>query len=213
MQAPTPLVLVLEDDCLVAPNLLHSILSWRWPWHPEFGAGFLYNPGGYASTDCWYEGRPGWYGTVAVLFRTADLPSYVESSLKHFPRPWDVALTRSLHRLGRRIRVHYPALVEHPDDVPSAVGNRQGSTPMRTSNGTYQPGFVRDRGHPEHVLRNGQLNPAQAGAEPPEVVLAELQRMEARYASATAAPSAAPDARATAAETPSGGCDAARCRA
>ena len=44
-----------------------KVRTWAWPEHREFGAGWLYNPGGYCGgKDCWYMGTPAWYGSVAV---------------------------------------------------------------------------------------------------------------------------------------------------
>jgi len=146
------LSIVLEDDAIVNKHLLGNVRSWPALVHPSFGAGWLWNPGGYAGFDCWYTGNPEWYGTVGVVYRTEDLRTLVDwmhahPLLKPSERveyqPLDVEISAAVHRgLGRKIRVHYPALVEHPDDLPSVVGNKQNAW-QRTSRGTFDVGWRR----------------------------------------------------------------------
>jgi hypothetical protein len=145
-------VLVLEDDAIVNEHLLWNVQTWPALRHPDFGAGWLWNPGGYAGFDCWYNGTPEWYGAVGVVYRTKDLRRLVDwmclnPLLKPSERveyhPLDVELSAAVHRgLGKKIRVHYPALIEHLDDLPSIVGNTPNPR-QRTSCGTFDPTWKR----------------------------------------------------------------------
>jgi hypothetical protein len=137
-RAETDLVVVLEDDVIVNRHLAWNVGTWRWTWHPEFAAGWIYNPGGYAGQDTWYKGMPAWFGTCGVVYRTAQLPMIIDRAYSKIQSSMaaDLAVAEACHAFGR-IRVHYPALVEHPDDVPSFVGNAACSD-MRTSRGSYR---------------------------------------------------------------------------
>jgi hypothetical protein len=155
--AAEELVLMLEDDALVNKYTNWNIRTWYWPHNKDFGAGWLYNPGGYAKKDTWYEGPPAWHGTVGVLYRTEDLPKLVERA---WPRirngeAWDLAMSRAVAENGRRIRVHFPALIEHQNDVPSAIQHGNGSgnpaSPMRTTRGTFRVDWRRPERH-EHGI-------------------------------------------------------------
>lgn len=157
-EAATELVLMLEDDALVNRHINWNIRTWYWPHHKEFGAGWLYNPGGYAKKDVWYAGPPAWHGTVGVLYRTEDMPALVERA---WPRiksgeAWDLAMSRAVTEHGRRIRVHFPALVEHQNDVPSAIQHGKGSemlsSPMRTTRGTFRVDWRRPERHEHGVV-------------------------------------------------------------
>ncbi len=134
----TDLVVVLEDDAIVNKHLLHNINTWRWTEDGSFGAGWLFNAGGYAGRDCWYQGPHAWYGTVGVVYHARHLPELVEAAypLIEAGTPWDKAMSLAIHRKRRRIRVHYPSLVEHPDDLPSLMGSPP--NPLRTSRGTFR---------------------------------------------------------------------------
>jgi hypothetical protein len=136
--SPTDLVVVLEDDAIVNRHLLHNVNTWKWTGDNAFGAGWLFNAGGYASRDTWYLGPHAWYGTVGVVYHARHLPELVELAypLIEAGTPWDQAMSLAIHRKRWRIRVHYPSLVEHPDDLPSVVGNPP--NPMRTSRGSFR---------------------------------------------------------------------------
>jgi hypothetical protein len=151
----TDLILVLEDDAFVNRHLIHNIQTWRWPYDKDFGAGWLYNPGGYAGRDTWYTGPPAWHGTVAVLYPTELLPKLVERAWATIQtgEAWDLAISRAVMLLGKRIRVHFPALVEHQNDVPSIIqkgGNL--TTSLRTSRGTFDREWRRPERHAHGIV-------------------------------------------------------------
>lgn len=159
-----PQVIVLEDDCLVNRHLLHNVRQWAWPDDPRFGAGWLYNPGGYcAGEDVWYQEATPWYGTVAVLYWTADLANIRRGALRWMRdqgnlRSWDCAVSWAVSRLGLSIRAHGPPLVEHLHEVPSALGHHHGWS-FGTTRGTFQVDWkpvgcvraVHTREHPRPV--------------------------------------------------------------
>lgn len=152
-KASSELVLVLEDDVLVNTHILHNVATWRYPHDRNFGAGWLYSPGGYAQKDVWYTGDWEWHGTCGVLYRTERLPFLIEHAWKRIQagRPWDCAMAHACHLEGKKIRVHYPALVEHLHELPSAIGNPAGG--RRHSGGTYKQDWRRSElGHPHGVV-------------------------------------------------------------
>ena len=151
----TDLLLVLEDDAIVNRHLLHNIQTWRWPYDKDFGAGWLYNPGGYTQKDTWYTGPPAWHGTVGVLYPAALMPKLVERAWVTIQQgeAWDLAMSRAVMLLGKRIRVHFPALVEHQHDVPSVIqkgGNLSSS--LRTSRGTFDREWRRPDRHNHGIV-------------------------------------------------------------
>ncbi|HZF12457.1 MAG TPA: hypothetical protein VFE33_27015 [Thermoanaerobaculia bacterium] len=140
--SPADLVLLLEDDVIVNRHLRHNVETWGWPNDPDFAAGWLYNPGGYAQEDRWYDDGPNWYGTCAVLVAPDRLRRYVDEALKicqgsgqDWDKDWDNCFCQAILRHGR-IRTHYPSLTEHLDELPSAMGNLP-SPRSRTSRGTF----------------------------------------------------------------------------
>ncbi len=160
-------VIVLEDDVIVNRHILKNVETWGWKEHKDFGAGWIYNPGGYSNRDTWYKGPRAWAMTPGVVYRTKDLPRIIEVAWQQMSTvspaqaarpgvpaipasamPWDCAVAYAAHDGGKRIRVHYPSLVEHPNDLPSALGNPSESM-LRTSRGTFDPDWERPRGH-EH---------------------------------------------------------------
>lgn len=168
-EAKTEFVLVLEDDVLVNRFILENIESWRWKSNKDFGAGWVYRPGGYAGMkDTWYAGMRPWAMTPGVLYRTADLPRYVEVAMDRMQngppevRPWDCAVAWAATEGGKRIRVHGPSLVEHMNDVPSKLGNPNKSV-LRTSGGTFRPEWRRPKDDPNGIYdRFGRpVNPNQ----------------------------------------------------
>lgn len=143
-RASSEFVLVLEDDAIVNRHILWNIETWRWKHHRDFGAGWVYNPGGYSQVDTWYRGNRAWAMTVAVLYRTETLPRLIDTSWKRMVtgEPWDCAIAWAAHDGGKRIRVHFPSLAEHQNHLPSKIGNPSQS-PMRTSRGTFRQDWRR----------------------------------------------------------------------
>lgn len=149
------LVLVLEDDALANRHLVHNIQTWRWPYDKDFGAGWLYNPGGYTKKDVWYNGPPAWHGTVGVLYPRALLGALIEKAWPAIQdgEAWDLAMSRAVTQIGKRIRVHYPAIVEHQSDVPSVIQTKSTNpqSSFRTSRGTFDRTWQRPMRH-EHGI-------------------------------------------------------------
>jgi hypothetical protein len=140
------LVLVLEDDAVVGKHIAHNIRTWREPWQRSFAAGWVYNPGGYAQRDCWFADGSQWYGTVAVVYRRRTLKALVQE-LRSRPTPqrcFDNELSAAILRALGSIRVAYPSLVEHYDNLPSVVGTHCLGHPSRTSGGTFRADYRRD---------------------------------------------------------------------
>ena len=142
--AASSLVLVTEDDVLFNRHLVHNVLTWKWPYNPQFGAGWLYSPGGYRhGKDCWYDRHlVDWYGSLGVLYRTEHLAAITERSWQLFqeryaPSSWDCAIAASVHQLGRGIRQHGPPLIEHLWQLPSTWGYPQEYT-HRSTRGTFK---------------------------------------------------------------------------
>jgi len=167
-EAKSEFVLVLEDDVLVNRFILENIDSWRWKWNKDFGAGWVYRPGGYGKGDTWYMGARPWAMTPGVVYRTADLPRYVEGAMKlmapgaRYEHAWDCAIAWAATENGKRIRVHNPSLVEHMNDVPSKLGNTNKSV-LRTSKGTFRETWRRPKDDANGIVdRFGRpVNPNQ----------------------------------------------------
>ena len=153
-RATTELVLVLEDDVLVNQHIVHNATTWRWPFDRGFGAGWLYNPGGYAQRDTWYGSTWEWFGTCAVLYRTERLPALIDKAWQRMldrQIPWDCAMAWAAHAHGgRKIRVHFPSLAEHLVDLPSTMEHRP--SPMRTSRGSFSEDYRRPDRHPHGIV-------------------------------------------------------------
>lgn len=141
------LVLVLEDDAVVGQHLAHNVQTWSEPWQPSFAAGWVYNPGGYAQRDCWFADGNQWYGTVAVVYRARTVAPLAEELRRRKPgkgQCFDNELSLALLAGFGAIRVAYPSLVEHPDDLPSAVGNNRALGHVsRNSGGTFRADYRR----------------------------------------------------------------------
>lgn len=152
-KASTELVLIVEDDILVNRHILENSETWRWPLDRDYGAGWLYNPGGYSTKDVWYQGPWEWAMTQAVLYRTEALPKLIDYAWSRMRggMPWDCAMAWAAHQGGKRIRVHYPSLAEHLNDAPSVLGNQKGSV-LRTSRGTFSEDWRRPKGHDHHRI-------------------------------------------------------------
>ncbi len=161
-RAESEFVLVLEDDVLVNRHILENLAGWRWKHHKDFGAGWVYKPGGYCGkVDTWYRGTRPWSMTPGVLYRTADLPRLIEIAMVQMDGPakmvWDCAVAWAASDGGKRLRSHAPSLVEHQNNVPSVLGNPN-TTMIRTSRGTFDETWRRPPGH-EHGLRDRHGRP------------------------------------------------------
>jgi hypothetical protein len=150
-RAETEFVVVLEDDVFVNRHILENVETWRWKSHPDTGAGWLYNAGGYSTRDTWYRGKRPWAMTPGVVYRTSALPRLIEIAMAEMKKgvPWDCAMAWAVTDGGKRIRVHYPSLIEHQNDVPSKLGNPSQSV-LRTSRGTFSETWRRPAGD-EHA--------------------------------------------------------------
>lgn len=153
-QAPTRLVLFLEDDALVNRHILHNVTAWKDVDDIRFGVGWLLNPGGAAFNILDYiynrraDGRGRWlrrpylHIAAGLLFRTADLAELLphvyewqeqqDGKLPHT----DLAVSQGVWRMGRHICVHAPSLVEH-QCTTSKLGHAHQAR-HSTSRGTFQ---------------------------------------------------------------------------
>lgn len=147
--ASAPMVILFEDDCLVNPRILENLRTWPWMHEPEFGAGWLYNPGAYkGGHDVWYDGNPpDWFGTVAVLYWREDL-DIIQTVANRWMKErdniaWDCAVAWAIHALGMQIRVHGPPLVEHMHEAPSLLGHTH-SESFSSTRGAFVYNWLRD---------------------------------------------------------------------
>lgn len=165
-KSPADFVIVLEDDAIVNRHIVFNALTWPAISDRRFGAGWLYNPGGFArDLTRWFDGSPGQlFGTVAQLYRRTDLPELVRgvhcAMAERRPRlPWDAGVDWAVQvALERRSAVHFPSLAEHPIDVPSKMNPAQNALPSarkyRTSNGTFDMDWRRPvKAAPRNALR------------------------------------------------------------
>jgi hypothetical protein len=137
-------VLILEDDVLVNRHILHNCRTWKWKHHRDFGAGWLFRPGGvWGLNDVWFPGHK-WYCTQGVLYPTKLLPKLLRmawATMQARGEPWDVAISHSVWQAKKRIRIHGPTLVEHIVVAPSAIGNP--IVNFRSSNSTFRSNWKR----------------------------------------------------------------------
>ena len=162
-EAPTRLVLFLEDDALVNQHILRNVSAWKDVDDSRFGVGWLLNPGGAAFNIIDYiygrraDGRGRWlrrpylHIAAGLLFRTADLPALLphvyawqDTQGGKFPHT-DLAVSQGVWRMGRQICIHAPSLVEH-QITDSKLGHRH-HPKHDTSNGTFLWHWLR-RGAP-----------------------------------------------------------------
>lgn len=118
------LMIRLEDDAIVNRHILHNVKTWPDVNLSDFGCGWLFAPGR-------QKGR--WDGShihasIGVVFRKDRLPAIIQRCEKWFERrggqEQDLALSRSVWLMEKRVYIHDPPLVEHPLDVPSAMGHQ-----------------------------------------------------------------------------------------
>lgn len=156
-EAPTPLVLRLEDDALVNTYIRHNCGTWGAVRDARFGAGWLLTPGGVPILDYIYQrhadrserwwDREHLHASVGVLLRTETIPALVGHIEAH-PRPpngrsigQDMALSSAVYHAGKRIALHSPSLVEHP--VGQSSLGHWAHPRHDTSNGTFRPAWRR----------------------------------------------------------------------
>lgn len=160
-EAQTPLVLRLEDDAIVNRYLLHNLATWPVIHETRFGAGWGFSPGNYGQHiydhifQRQHDGNGRWvnapqiHGAVATLFWTSFMPAV----LTEVERVWsketvaprklgqDIAMSRAVWKLGKRVCVHNPSLVEHKLGQ-STLGHI--THPKHdTSNGAFHPTWRR----------------------------------------------------------------------
>lgn len=124
LEAPSELVLRIEDDAIVNQHLVHNL--WTWPaWRrDDFGAGWAFCP--VASSGRW--ANRDLHGSVGVLLKKSALPKIIErceSQLRASPGriDQDLVLSRAVRDAGLYVHLHHPSLVEHPIDEPSSLGH------------------------------------------------------------------------------------------
>lgn len=149
-ESKSPWVLRLEDDVLVNRHILENIKTWKAKNEKDFGAGWLFDAGGTTRTthDKIYQrlGKDRWHGgqlhcCQGVLLRTEDIgrlrsicAQWFEANLGELGQ--DIALSRAVAVLGRRICVHAPPLVEHQIQFRSTLGHA--NTRSHTTEGAFQ---------------------------------------------------------------------------
>lgn len=136
-ECSTPWALRLEDDVEVNRHILANIASWESKDHPDFGAGWLFDAGGTTRSthdriyqrlgkDRWHTGQL--HCSQAVLLRTADIPRIRSICAGWFDAnpgvlSQDIALSRAIAVLGKKICVHAPPLAEHLIKFQSSLGH------------------------------------------------------------------------------------------
>jgi hypothetical protein len=144
LDAPTELILRLEDDAVVNQHILHNL--WTWPdWkRPDFGAGWAFCP--VAQRGRWMAREI--HGSVGVLLKRSALPAIIkrcEAELREQPdrTDQDLMLSRAVRDSGLFVYLHnYPCLVEHPIDEPSSLDHRHTSI-AGTSSGRFSSSWRR----------------------------------------------------------------------
>jgi hypothetical protein len=163
--APTDLVVRLEDDVDVNRHFKHNVLSWPTLHHKDFGIGWLFDPGGntYSIHDRMYQRAPShevWehsqlaYSLAAVLWRK-DVPAVRAHCAKFYAKyggdAQDLALSETPISLGRRLVRHAPSLVEHMIDLPSTLSH--GHNIHATSQGSFFKDWKRGEARVDHYGR------------------------------------------------------------
>lgn len=148
-KSPEPWCLRLEDDILVNRYILENIAGWPAKDHPDFGAGWLFDPGGTTRTthdrlygrignDRWHSGEL--HCCQAVLLKTEAIPVLRQFCADWFSRnpsdAQDIALSRAVAFMGKRICVHAPPLAEHLINFKSSLGH--GKTRSHTTEGAFK---------------------------------------------------------------------------
>lgn len=156
------LCLRLEDDVEVNYHILHNISNWIELQAPQFGIGWLFDPGGSAyprhlrvrhrvPTATRWVTTPIAY-SQAVVMRRSDIPEIRARCIEWFKGipEWrcgqDIALSTAVLEMGKKIAIHAPALVEHRLDLPSLLAHAHNKT--GSSNGAFFK--LWRRGEPEY---------------------------------------------------------------
>lgn len=149
-QSSTEWVLRLEDDVIVNRHIIKNITDWPAKQQESFGAGWLFDAGGTTRNthdriygrvgrDKWHSGQL--HCCQAVLLRTVDVPL-----LKTYCKAWfdanpgvlaqDIALSRAVAVMGKKICIHAPPLVEHLIKYASTLGHA--NTRSHTTEGAFR---------------------------------------------------------------------------
>jgi len=146
------LVIRFEDDCEISPHVGHNCRTWNVISRPRFGVGLLYSPPT-CIHDYMYCERPTaplrtrWFaGAVAQLWRRSDLTQHIAGMQELLPEfsqghPFDILVSAHCHDHGWELYTHNPCIVEHVQNVESAIGNSRNGD--RTTGGAYNPRFRR----------------------------------------------------------------------
>lgn len=148
--AKTPWVLRLEDDVEVNRHIRENIATWDAKAEVDFGAGWLFDPGGTTRTthDRLYQriGKDRWHSGELHCCQGVLLPREHIPLLMMLCNQWftdnpgvlaqDIALSRAVCALGRRICVHAPPLVEHLIKYTSTLGHA--NTRSHTTEGAFR---------------------------------------------------------------------------
>lgn len=142
--APTEWVLRLEDDAIVNRHIVHNLRTWPALTAPDFGCGWGFFNGHQQGP---WKG-PELHGSLATLFRRAHLPAVMAGCKKWFAAhkgrlSQDLAMSRTVWDLGKRLYLHQPPLVEHPIDTPSTLGHLHNRA-AHTTRGRFQLEWKRE---------------------------------------------------------------------
>lgn len=154
-EVDTDWALRLEDDVLVNRFICKNIMSWPAKHERDFGAGWLFDAGGTTRTthdklygrlgkDRWHSGQL--HCCQAVLLRTRDIPAIRSHCAEWFTNTpgelgQDIAMSRAVAAMGKRICVHGPPLAEHLIRYSSTLGHAR--TRSHTTEGAFQVDWVR----------------------------------------------------------------------
>lgn len=134
----------LEDDATVNRHLAHNLCTWDAPSDEEFGAGWLFSPGGVPGIWSYIRGSDHWgnrarmHGAAGCVFRVPDIAAIAAGVARwnsEYGPAQDLALSAAIHAMGRKICFHNPCLVEHRLE-PSTLGHVHGR--MHTSLGAFR---------------------------------------------------------------------------
>lgn len=157
-KAKTEYVIRLEDDALVNKHIVHNALSWPALQDPEFGGGWLFVPHGLMGPSWFsahrmskgemYRTKFPLHSSVGYMFRTDTLPKIIEAmhayddDKRYNGGMMDFGVSLAIEKLGLRLYLHVPSLVEHNLKIPSAMEHKYDSG-TATAGGLFKPEWRR----------------------------------------------------------------------
>lgn len=158
-EATTEYVIRLEDDALVNRHILHNVLSWPAVQDPEFGGGWLFVPHGLMGPSWFsahrmtkngemYRTKFPLHSSVGYMFKTETLPKIIEAmhtyddDKRYNGGMMDFGVSLAIEKLGLKLFLHVPSLVEHNLKIPSAMQHTYDSG-TATAGGLFKPDWRR----------------------------------------------------------------------